>query len=448
MEQTEHQIFLENLLDNNNKNIIESETDCNQNEINSETNCNQNEIDSETNNEFILDGQLITYIDIPKEDNWKIEPLYMDMINGKTMYWQIGFNNEQLMIIFGYIDGKKQKDIRKINRNQSGRTLQQQALLEARSRYLEKYDQGYRPGSEELSMEIKDSKPMLANEYWKGGYNDKKNRNMKSNIDKWPIAVMAKLDGERTLIRKEGNDIKMRSRSGKNQILSNSHFLHIREDIINFFKYLPEKSILDGELYNHDMIYNQIQSAISTHKNGIHNRHKDIKLFIFDIIEPKRLSFIDRYTLIVNAYNRYLEDGNKISEFSIVPIILAYNHDDIDNFHNQYVELGYEGLILRPLDSIYRPTRCNNLLKYKHFYDEEGIIIRIEDGNGSDENCAIFVIQDKRGNELRIRPRGTYKERKYWYYHPSEIIGKLYTFRYFELSLDNIPRFPTGKGFR
>jgi hypothetical protein len=84
----------------------------------------------------------------------------------------------------------------------------------------------------------------------------------------------------------------------------------------------------------------------------------------------------------------------------------------------------------------------------KHFIDEEGIIEGVVDGTGDAKGLAIFKIRDCRGNLLTVCPRGNREERRNWFQNPQQVIGRRYTFRYFELSADNIPRFATGKAFR
>lgn len=412
-----------------------------------------------------LEGETITYVETPTQDKWKLVPLFKKSVTGNVRMWQIGYNGV-LTIVFGDVTGKKQVDQREITLNSSGRDIQTQALLEARGRYKDKYFEGYRPTDDtnKLGTSERVISPMLANEYWNGGYNQDRQKNITTKVTKWPVSCMPKLDGIRCLSYKHysevNNDeiIEMRSRENRDFVYTPNHFKHIREELSKFFMYLPEGTILDGELYNHDIDFNLIVSLVKT-KKLVPPRHNEIHYYIFDIIESTNGTFNYRYNVLIQAYNSFIMDGNTITSFCIVPCTIAYNHQDIVSLHQTYVSNGYEGLIIRKIvgdnpssdeikQSQYRCTRCNNLLKFKHFIDEEGTIIGVEEGTGGEQGCAIFLIVDCRNNQLRIRPRGSLEQRKDWFNNPHKVTGKKYTFRYFELTPDQIPRFPTGKGFR
>jgi len=405
--------------------------------------------DTNSRPDLELPGQLISIAEEPTELIWKLTPLYIDAANGDMLMWQIGFDpdSQRLSIYHGFLNGEKQLKSRMVTINNSGRSLQEQALQEAQSRYKKKYQQGYRPINDELPSTIS---PMLANKYWSGGYDDTKKRPVKTNIDRWPVAVQAKLDGIRSLISQQGNDIIMRSRLNHQQ----SYLDHIREQLKNFFIFLPENVVLDGELYSHDLSFNTLSSVVKTIKFKHPLQHK-VQYYIFDIIEPNHLSFEDRYSLLFNAYRCFLNAGHLNQHFHLLSISLAYSHDDITSCHNQYVSLGYEGLMIRKLaglhptpktlaESQYKSSRSNNLLKVKHFLDEEGTIIYLDQGTGPEEGLAIFIIRDQHGHEFPVRPRGSFQLRSYWFNNPQSVLGKAYTYRFFERTESGAPRFPTG----
>lgn len=480
-----YQQGLQNFLEGS-ENTDDSQIYINETEENNEDNDGED-------NDININGETITYGQDPTMSDWKLVALYTDRMQKdmiRRWIWQIGYDsiNERLVMLSGLENGKKTISSRKVEINKKNNNLQKQALIEARSRYHDKLNEGYRPLGEELPINLQNAKPMLANKYYPDHYViDKKtgkNKLVKSNIKRWPVAAMAKLDGVRSLARiklssdvshSEGvesqNKVEMRSRENNTQIHTPQHLLHIRNELEIFFRYLPINSELDGELYSHDMDFNTLSSAISTGRNGetnssnkkkkliIHPRHNEVQYFIFDIIEPQRLCYDDRYLLLINAYRKYLEDGYKNNCFFLLSVTLAYCHDDIVEFHQSYVDMGYEGLMVRKLagndrgpinmvESQYLPKRCNNLLKYKEFSDEETTIIAVTDGKGTDERLAMLNVKRDNGDEITVRPRASFKQRADWYLHPEEIIGKRYTIRYFELTPDGKPRFPVGIAIR
>ena len=63
----------------------------------------------------------------------------------------------------------------------------------------------------------------------------------------WPVMVQPKLDGIRCIIRREGDDLVARSRTGK--VFDTLEYL--LTELNGLFQRYPFL-VLDGELYNHD----------------------------------------------------------------------------------------------------------------------------------------------------------------------------------------------------
>ena len=119
--------------------------------------------------------------------------------------------------------------------NTSGRTVQQQALLEARRKYMNKLKEAYKCGNNELPNSLNGCIPMLSNKY-KPPYIEGGKLNT-GNIKEFPVSTMAELDGIRCLIKRIGPLIQSRSR------LNNlwPHLQHIKDELKIFFMDLAEK---------------------------------------------------------------------------------------------------------------------------------------------------------------------------------------------------------------
>ncbi|MNK84993.1 DNA ligase [compost metagenome] len=386
----------------------------------------------------------ITYANtnVPSTLTWQIEPIYGNSATGAKMIWQVGWDGSKLHILHGHNNGKLQHKTRDVKTNMSGRNLQQQALLEARDRYKGMYYKNYRPLIDDGSFSIT-YKPMLAQLY-KGGIKER-------------CAAEVKMDGVRSLanIGIDG-EVKLRSREGREQ----PYFYDHKKELKTFFMYLPRGSHLDAELYSHDMSFNTLIGVVKTVK-FVHPRQNEVKYCIFDIIIPELLETIDyesRRAVLYNAYNAYINDGNTCQHFTILPHTIVSTEEEIEFLHKHYLQAGYEGLMLKKLFnpsnskslkySLYRQTRCVNVLKVKKFTDEEGTVMSVVEGEGTEKGLAIFNIKDVRGNIFPCRPRGSFEQRAIWYNKSDECIGKPYTFRYFELTEDSVPRFPVGIAFR
>lgn len=419
----------------------------------------ENEVNIPDTNQMI-EGELITLNQTPKERNWKFVPIYREGAYGGRLVWQIGFEEKNknvgnLIIIHGQIltskgeQGSLQKKYHKVKTNQTGRNIQEQGLLEARRKYIDKWKEGYTPFGEELPAELNYCKPMLANKYRCPKMENGKIKS--SNIKKFPVSTMPKIDGIRCLMKEECGKIIARSR------LNNMwpHLEHIKKEIKIFLGYLPKNCELDGEIYSFDMTFTELTSVVKTFKKGLHQKHDKLEYFIFDLIDPHKSVWEERYTLLVNALKNYREDGHKNQNFQILQAYTANSHNDILSHHRYFVSQGYEGIMIRKYagtnrtqksikESQYRPNRSNNLLKYKEFSDEEVKIIGGEECEGTEKGAVRFKVLDTRGNEFYVRPRGSVELRIYWMKNLQNLIGKKLTIRYQELSEYGVPRFPVG----
>ena len=442
-----------------------------------------NEGDFQNTND-LFEGDLINIGENPTTLSWKFIPLFKEGSSGEIRVWQIGFQttssqssqNNNLKIVHGTLitskgnNGKLITNYHPIEINQSGRNLQQQALLEARRRYLDQMKNGYCPRGEELPAELNGIEPMLAKSLKLNSDSTKcKSNETKLLSNEYPVSVMPKFDGIRALVKIINEDIFMKSRNNHQH---EAPLEHIKAELKLFFSYLPPNCELDGELYSMDLSFNELSGIIRT-KKGKHKKHDKVKFYIFDIIEAKNLPWETRYSLLVNAYQKYLEDGNSSYNFQIIQTYTVNNEKELMTYHDNFVKNGYEGIIIRryactqvkccrgkDVDlmckncqkvyklSIYRSNRTKAMLKYKLFTDEEVIITGFEAGVGTEEGAIIYKVKDLRGNVFTIRPRGSMEERRQLYIRGNELIGKPLTIRYQELSEFGVPRFPVAIAIR
>lgn len=349
--------------------------------------------------------------------------LYKKSKKGKIMSWSINIIDNKLFIEYGYIDGKIRQQTRDVKVNKSGRSLEEQLILEAESKYKKKLDEGY---SEDINKcdEVFIPEPMLAYE-------------LKEDID-FPIFTQPKLDGIRAIYM---NDV-LYSRKKKSLIYTDSHFMNIRNELKILYRYLDANVILDGELYIHNTSFNVITSIVRTQKT-IHRDEKLLQYHIFDLIDYQ-LDYKQRFEILSNAF----KNSEGLEYIKLVKYNIANNHEDIQKHFEDYRNNSYEGLIARIPSSKYISGRTYNLMKYKLFCEDEGEIIDIHEGEGTEKGLAVFTIKDKNGKIFNARPQGTFETRKQWFENSELVIGKIVTYKYFELSNEGIPRFPVVKEIR
>jgi hypothetical protein len=404
-------------------------------------------IQTEGRNFFAKSHPIIEINETPDTEDWLFARTFKYDISGEVRIWQMGFDGKYLRWAHGLEKSEeplysRSEIIPKVNRN-----VQEQALLEARSKYSKKYQSGYRPFS---SGETRDIEPELGHPYM----NDK--GEVTHPIRSWPVGVMAKLDGHRMRAKVISNKIVKTSR--QHHDLSQMH--HLDKELQMYLKFLPKGAFVEGELYRHGYQRSALQSMISTYKNGPHPLAHIVNFYIFDIYWDDNPPFEERYHTLLDAYKKILATGYKPEKVLVLSVTLAYSIDEVNKYHDYYIASGYEGLIAHKMagsgatqkvieESRYRPGRTNSIIKFKNFYDEEGTIIDIESGKGEHEGCAIFVIKDKHGKVFNVTPANcTLEERRDWYRNPKKVLGRVYTYYYLSKSEYDIYQHAHGSGFR
>jgi len=278
-------------------------------------------------------------------------------------------------------------------------------------------------------------KPMLAQNV--GDYSRIKS-------DDWPLYVQPKLDGVRCLIQAnpDEGEIIAYSRTGKEW----KNIDHTLRELIPFFEKYPNV-ILDGELYNHDLKddFEKIISLVRKTKPLYHDRVESemkVQFHCYDIIDEK-LRFDQRIEFVMNE----LRDSKSVRT---VPTILVYNTEEIEVYHERFLEEGYEGSIIRKNEN-YECKRSYTLMKVKDFSDAEATITGYEVGKGKREGTlGKFMMTDNDGIEFGCPPgKGyTYKMMEDMLNNIHDYIGKRATFTYFERTKAGSYRHPLYKGLR
>lgn len=396
--------------------------------------------------------ELISYESEPTSWYWALPCLYKKAKNGKYLLWQIGFRpqSNDLVMIRGYLGGKIQITDYGIDLNLSGRNFNEQALIEAKNRYLKKTREGY---TMDGSINPDTFKLMKAPVY-----------KPQKTVLHLPVLIEPKLNGIRVAMRK-GDDGQIIARSYNNTRYTSLEHLEIQ--VVQLLEFLPAGTIVDGEVYIHGVSLQKISGTVRAQKST-NLLTSQLDYYLFDLILPNDQPLDQRKTYLTQAYNQWLESWTQNYPDYTGGLLrchhyyLASNLEEIATYHQSFVQQGYEGTMIKCLangaqpDSsqykraLYREGKTHtNIFKYKDFHDEEGTIIGVREGKGTNKGCAIFVIQDCRGNVLKgITMESTHEQRKYWLENSSEVIGKQLTFRYFELTEDGVPYIPIGVAIR
>ena len=301
-----------------------------------------------------------------------------------------------------------------VDRGKATRNLWQQVELQALHLVKEKKDKGYREVTKDpeeymiselegilgciVTNQDNVPKPMLAKQV-------DKVTNTKIFDKEWYAS--RKIDGLRCLIYMgTDGELHTASRGATNydaamyEILSN-------KTLIQIFK---ENSglIMDGECYHHGMSLQQLNSVARTQKTAVD--YEILQFYWYDIIDTNS-TFDERWAYMNDIKDQYNLSFDPSKEFTdkelriqFVPQVLISGYDNMIKLHNDYVEEGWEGLVIRDPDKVYRPNgRTNDMIKIKVYKSEDFLVTGYELGLRGSEDM-VFICQTKEGKEFKAKP--------------------------------------------
>ena len=117
-------------------------------------------------------------------------------------------------------------------------------------------------------------------------------------------------------------------------------------------------------------------------------------------------------------------------------------------FHQDNLEMGYEGSIVRTNDT-YHCNRSHNLRKFKDFHDSEATLLAWVEGKGKRKGTVgKFMAVDDDGNEFGMPVMDKFKYLQDNFRKMRGWVGKRATFTYFERTKANSYRHPLFKAIR
>ena len=376
--------------------------------------------------------------------------------NGKTKVWTARIYRDELNgfataeIEYGQLDGKKQVTAREYTEGKNlGKknetTPLQQCISETRRKWQDKMEkEGYSivPStstgntSTGNTSTISTNKvfPMLAHTYDPATTTTK---NKKNDIV-FPCYVQPKLDGLRCICYMNMSNGKVVAQSRTGAYFETVE--HICAELRPVFMQNPGL-ILDGELYTTELPFEELAGLIKRKKTSDPNI-QCIKYHIYDIVVDG-VSYSERHDRIVQILY-----GTKC-HLEVVDTRLIHTLGEFRQAFGEYVEAGYEGIMLRNANGMYcQNYRSHDLQKYKEFVESEYPIVGFKEATGRDAGTVIWVCKTAEEREFSVRPRGTQEQRRQWFHDGQKYQGKLLTVIYQELSELNVPRFPVGKAIR
>ncbi len=318
------------------------------------------------------------------------------------------------------LDGRLVRHEEHVTAGLQGRSVQQQIEHRIQSRVNKQLDKGYVRSLEEAQKKPTNtmgfSQPMLATQ-------QKNAKDLVTNVCYQP-----KLDGHRCLITKKDGVVIAYTRAGKP--IPSIH--HITDELQTVIK---EGQTLDGELYIHGMLLQDIGSLIK--KEQVNT--KRLQYWVYDTLQED--SFRERFAELKIIIRN-------LKHTKLTPTSTRYT-DDIPSLLRRMIDRGYEGLMVRTGSQGYEVgRRSQSLIKIKAFPDGEFTVV---DVTPSKEGWGVLMCElgGPEGNRLfKVSAPGTHIEKRHILDTKSDYIGKLVTVEYSMLTKDGVPFHPVALRFR
>ena len=233
----------------------------------------------------------------------------------------------------------------------------------------------------------------------------------------------------------------------------------------------PEFKYFDGELIVGDPTAKDCYGVTNSGVMSVEGQPK-VTYYVFDHFEHPNAEFRVRFDSLLD---RVLE-MNLPELVKVVPHQLVESMDDLLAVETNYLQQGYEGLMIRSRDGRYKFGRSTAkegiLLKLKRFVDNDAIIIGFEellsnqneagtDALGRTERSshrdgmvpmntlgALQVRDTVTGIDFNIGTGFTADMRKDIWVNRDKYMGQMIKYKSFQIGVKDKPRFPVMLGFR
>ena len=265
-----------------------------------------------------------------------------------------------------------------------------------------------------------------------------------SRLLKWapPYICQPKLDGERCRAILNPNEpfpasVTLLS-SEANVFQSVPHLLEPLHKLASLIGPIE----LDGELYCQGMSFEEIASIVGRTVN-LHEDLDKISLYLFDVVDEnlpqwERLRILGRVKSLCQS-----------PEICFVKSEMVETLDEVLKAYDSFIEMGYEGIIIRHVDATYVRRRSVHVMKFKPKKDDIYQIVgftQMIDKDGlpkpmlgslkcvSNSGEETFDVGSGMSNDFRTR---------YWPADKAqELVGKLLRVKYQHITSGHVPRFP------
>ena len=224
----------------------------------------------------------------------------------------------------------------------------------------------------------------------------------------------------------------------------------------------------EGEMIVGDNPYAQNLCRATTSVISSFDKTDKLTWLVFDYITEETINLTYRERM-----NKLVEYVNKRDLFNIDIVCgtIVNNEEELLAFEETQLNLGAEGIITRDPNSFYKQgrvtTRSQEVMRLKRFVHEEGIILKIIEGesNGNEATINELGHTERSSHQENMTPNGmvgslivrslvndsidkigagcmTHEERVFYFNNPHELIGKIAKYKHFPKGVKDKKRFP------
>lgn len=247
----------------------------------------------------------------------------------------------------------------------------------------------------------------------------------------YPAYADAKLDGVRCIATVSNGKVTLVSRNNKPFL----NYKNIEAELLQ----LPE-GIYDGEITcGH---FQELMRSVHRKTDGI-EMAKDAVFNIFDIID---------------LYKPLVRRQEKLEDIFIAKQVYKYvnrhrgftvsNEDEIMQAYEDCLSKGFEGLMVKNLNSRYQLKRSHDWMKVTPLQTEDVVIVGVKEGKGKNQGKLGGFLCEIHGISVQIGGGFTDVERVEYWQKQKDLIGKVIEVEFREKTLDGCFRFSNFLRFR
>lgn len=217
--------------------------------------------------------------------------------------------------------------------------------------------------------------------------------------------------------------------NGLDHIISDLHRLGLQNCFVDGeLLYKNEERLSDSEAF-------QKGTGIAMSKD---TDKSDLKLVIFDVFPLEEFwsgkskeSYYKRKKMLLEV-KEDIELFDEVKNIEVVQMCYeGTDHAEIWKWLDYAEDNDWEGIILN-LDTPYECKRTKNLIKVKKFFSCDVKCTGIEEGSGRNKGTLGALICDYKGFPVNVGSGFSDSDRKHFWQHPEDVIGKIISVKYKE----------------